>query len=90
MASPRFGRGPFCLGFSPLECIQIEFIKVIEGCSVVIDSSVTTEYNDFVFIRGHRVIGSWFRPSDLGHCIFRDPAGFLIGGLGPDKIGCIM
>lgn len=73
VSSSGFRRVTLGLGFSPFKGIQIEFVDIIEGGSLIVHSSVSSKDDNLVLIVGHGVIGSGFRPSNLAHGIFRCP-----------------
>ena len=78
-----FGRVTFCFDFSPFEGVEVHFVEVVEGGSLVVDSSVASEDDDFVLVVGHGVVGSGFGASDFAHGVFGWALGFLVGGLVP-------
>ena len=79
----------FSLWLPPLECVEVQFIDIVEGSALIIDSSVSSENDDFIFEVGHRVVGTRLWSSNFAHCILGRSLGFLIGRLGPLKGSCI-
>ena len=76
-----------CLRLPPLESIQVQFVKVVESCPLVINSSVTSENDDLVLIVSHGVVSSGLRSSDLAHGVLGGSLGLLIGRLIPLEMG---
>ena len=73
MAASGLWRSSFGLGLLPLEALEIEFIDVVEGASIVVDAAMASKDDDFVFVGGHGMVGPGLRPSNFGHGIFGDP-----------------
>ena len=76
----------FCFRFSPFECIQVQFVDVIERGPLVVDTSMSTEDDDLVLEVSHRVVGSGLWSSDLAHGVFGWALGFLVWRLEPLEV----
>ena len=76
-----------CLGLAPFEGLQIELVDIIKGGSLIVDTSMSSEDNDFVFMVGHRVIGTGFWSTDFGHGVLWGSDRFLVGRLRPLESG---
>jgi hypothetical protein len=83
MTASRFRRVSLGLGFTPFKCVKIQFVEVVEGSSLIVDTTMASEDDDFIFVVGHGVVGSGFWSSNLAHGVFRRPLGFLVRRLMP-------
>ncbi len=76
------------LKFSPFKSLGVQGVEIIEGNTLVADTSVTTENVcfSFFFKVGNGVISSGLRGSNLGFAVVvRLIACLLVGWLGPFK-----
>ena len=76
-----FGRDEF-----PLPGFRIEGVEVVEGFPFVVDSSVSSEEVDFLFVEDGGVVRDGGRSSDLAFLVFGRSTGFLVGWLVPGPV----
>jgi hypothetical protein len=72
MTTSGLRRIAFGLGFSPFKAFKVKLINVIKGSSMIIDPTMATKDNNFIFVPGHRMVGSRFRSTNFGHRILGD------------------
>ena len=87
MTASSFRRVAFSFGLTPFKGIKVEFIEVVEGSPLVVDTSMSSKNDNLIFEVGHGVVGSWFGSTDLGHGILGRANGLLVGRLEPLELG---
>ena len=87
MTSSWFWWVSFWFWFSPFKSVEVQLINVIEGSSLIVNTTMSSENNQFIFVVDHGVICSWLWSTDLGHSILWWSNRFLIGWLIPLEEG---
>ena len=90
VASSWLWRVPHGGDLLPLEFIlHIQLVDVVEGCPLVVHSSMSSEDVHFALVVSGRVVGSGLRCSNFRPGVLRLSNRLLVGWLEPLEVNCV-